>query len=223
MKNTFTNNAHMAGRWRLALLCTLLLAVSSCGKDSGDGTVNNAVALPVDNVLNLRCADFGIHEETCVLDDADNPYAHVSVTQDTKFDLAAAAPSPKARVYLWATALARASNGENQYNTARALYELSDASGSLLIRDQALRAYRAVLDHYISAVTFFSTADFGLLPEVFYPVEVSQLAAADMIAGIGGTLFFDDANAVRNEFLAREQMIAWGYFYEEDSGQVTGL
>ncbi|MEM7563020.1 MAG: hypothetical protein AAF353_08225 [Pseudomonadota bacterium] len=219
--NPFKRNARTTGLTRLVVVSAFAVLLAACGKDSDDGDVANALLLPTDNVLNLYCPDIGINTERCVLDDPDNPYARVSVTQDTKFDLAAAAPSPKARFYLWATALARAATGENQYNTARALYELSDASGSDFIRDHALRAYRSVLDNFLTSVTFFSTADFGVLPAVFYPVEVSQLAAADMIAGIGGTLMFDDGDPVRNEFLARNQLITWGYFYDEDSGQVT--
>ena len=229
MINTFRNNAHLVGSTtrRLVCVCSLLFLISGCGKDDDDGEVRNTVALPTDIVLNLFCADIGIYTETCVLDDPDNPYAMANVNNDTKFDLANAAPSPKARFYLWATQLARSGgiDGEAQYYAARSLYQLYNLSDSDLIKDQAIRAYRSVLDNYFSDVTFFSTADFGVLPEVFYTVELRQLTALSMIDGIdpawpASNLLFDNVDDVRNEFLARAKLIEWGYFYDEDSDQV---
>lgn len=227
MKTTFKQDAHSTGSkgWRLAILCLLASMAMACGKDDSDGEVRNAVALPVDNVLNLYCADIGINTETCVLDDPDNPYALTPfATMDptdenafntAKFELANAAPSPKAKFYVYATALARAPTGENQWYTARALHELFTASGSDLIKDQAIRAYRSNLDNFFDDATFFE-ANFlpnpppGLI--IAYPVLIRELTAADLAITPGGfTPLFDQAFADNNEFIARQTMGGWGF------------
>ena len=209
---------------RFAIVCSLLLIIAGCGKDSDDGEVVTPITLPVDNVLNLYCADIGIHTETCVLDDPKNPYASVPfVTENpppddepgedfnrAKFQLANAAPSPKAKFYVFATAQARAPSGENQWYTARALYELFDASGSDLIKDQAIRAYRSVLDNYFDSATFFELGTTG----IFYPFLLRQLAGQDLAYGVdfgGGTNLMFDPVQPNNEFIARNQMGGWGY------------
>lgn len=233
MINPFTKNAHLAGAraWQLALVCSLILITTGCGKDEDDGDITNSVALPTDVVLNLYCDDFGLFENTCVLDDPNNPYARVNVNDDNKFDLSDGAPSPKARVYLWATALARASRGENQINTAKALYALSNLSCSPLIQDQAQRAYRATLDNYFTDVTFFSTDDFGApFDEVFYPFPVRILAIDDLRLGVGAAdpscgpagveLMFDPV-AGRNDFVARDVLNSWGYVFDDVLNDVT--
>ena len=228
MKDICTKNAPLARpfTWRLAVVCSMLLLISGCGKDSDDGEVINVIALPAtgDLELNLYCVDFGLFIETCVLDDPDNPYAFVSVNNDNKFDLNDAATTLKAKVYLWATALARDSTGENQVNTAKAMYALSNASCSELIQDQALRAYRSVLDNYLAAVTFFSTDDFATFPEVFYPFPVKMLTATDLRTGVGAAdpscdaaqfpLFFS-ADPGANDFEARVRMFEWGFLYDD--------
>ena len=229
MMNISTKNAHSIGArgGRLAIFFSLLLLLSACGSpDSDDGDLQEAVELPDDVILNLFCEDMGIFTETCVLDDPDNPYARVQVTDANKFDLADAAPSFKSRVYLWATALARNSTGENQINAAKAMYSLSNESCSQLIQDQAQRAYRSVLDNYFGDVTFFSTDDFGApFEEVFYPFPVKILAADDLRVGVGEAnedcddtdymeLMFDP-DPQRNDFLARVKMNEWGFLYDD--------
>ena len=129
--------------WRLIIVCSLAVLVAACGKDSGDGDVVTDLRIPSDIVLNLFCADIGINDNRCVLDDPDNPYARADVNNDNKFDLAMPlAGNPKAQFYLWATALANDRTGENQMFAARALYDLSNMSCSELVQSQALRAYR---------------------------------------------------------------------------------
>ena len=221
---------------RLAIVGSLLLMVAGCGKDSDDGDVINTVQLPVNNVLNLYCADIGIGFETCVLDDPDSPYANVPFAtanpppddepgadfDRAKFELANAAPSPKARFYVYATALARSPSGENQWYTARALHELFTASGSDLIKDQAIRAYRSNLDNFFDSATFF-VANFLPNPPaggIAYPVLIRELTAADLAITPGGfTPLFDPADAGNNEFAAREAMGGWGYTW---AGLITG-
>ena len=228
MMNISTKNAHSinARGGRLAIFFSLLLLLTACGSpDSDDGDLQTAVELQDDVILNLYCEDMGIFTETCVLDDPDNPYARVNVTDGNKFDLADAAPSAKSRVYLWATALARNSTGENQINTAKAMYSLSNQSCSQLIQDQAQRAYRSVLDNYFGDVTFFSTDDFGApFDEVFYPFPVKILASDDLRLGVGsadpscgpaGVEFMFDPDPLRNDFLARVKLNEWGFLYDD--------
>lgn len=171
----------------------VLLVASGCEeRGGGDGIVINEIILPTDVVLNLYCEDVGIFDETCVLDDPENPYALVATpefdvnnpdpNQPTKFDLLANIPpgptGAKARFYLWATALARRQNGENQWYTARALYELFDANSNPISKDeivraQALKAYQSVLDNFFGSVTVFAGVAVGLNEEtakdIFFP------------------------------------------------------
>ncbi|MFU8896759.1 MAG: hypothetical protein ACNA8J_10260 [Gammaproteobacteria bacterium] len=172
----------------VVLLALSLLAVSGCdGRSSSDGQVINQILLPTDTLLNLGCADVGIAAETCVLEDPENPFAFVATPEfdvnnpdgPSKFDLANNIPpgpeGAKARFYLWATALARRPSGENQWYTARALHELYDANSDPLIRDQALRAYRALLDNFFGSVTFFQ------LPSgVAFPATLNERVADDL-------------------------------------------
>ena len=241
MKFTGRKNAHLTRpiSWRLALVCSMLLLISGCGVDSGDGDVATVVVLPAtdDLKLDLYCADFGLFNETCVLDDPKNPYAFTNITNDNKFDLAkpkppAVSPSLKAKVYLWATAQARFPSGENQYNTAAALYALSNESCSQVIQDQALKAYRSVLDNYFTGVTFFGTDGFPFPPpweNVFYPFPVKILVADNLRLGMNGGgatgtcdpsftgFMFDPVAGVggRNDFLARAKMAEWGYLFDD--------
>jgi len=173
MKIMSKQNSHGArtavpGKWVTVILSLCVLAASGCdGRSNSDGLVINQIVLPTDTLLNLACADVGIGDETCVLQDPENPFAFVPIPEfdvnnpdaETKFELANRIPAgptgAKARFYLWATALARRPSGENQYYTALALHELFDANQDPLIQTQALNAYRSVLDNFFGSVTFF--------------------------------------------------------------------
>lgn len=167
--------------------CAILGATGCDGRSSNDGIVINQIILPTDTLLNLACADVGIAAETCVLADPENPFATVPVPEfdvnnpdaPTKFDLANDIPpgptGAKARFYLWATALARRPSGENQWLTARALHELYDANSDPLIRDQALKAYRSVLDNFFGSVTFFECCG-----GVSFPGTLNERVADDL-------------------------------------------
>lgn len=226
MINTFSKNTHSSGtcNWRLALTCSLILLVSACGKDSSDGDERNTVELPTDTTLDLYCADAGLFNETCVLDDPNNPYARTPFAVDDpenedgfnagKFQLAAdAAGNPKALFYLWATALARAPTGENQYYTALSLHQLYTASESETIRTQTLRAYRSTLDNFFDSNTFFE-ADFLPSPPdegLFFPRLTRELSAEQLAVPGSNLPLFDPDDAGNNEFFARETMGSWGY------------
>lgn len=165
----------------LVALAALLIGGCESPKDS-DGIDFNTILLPTDLVLNLACADAGVGFETCILEDPENPFALVATPEVNannpngfnKFDLANTIPAgstgAKARYYLWATALARSPSGENQWYTAQALHELWDAAGDPLIQNQALKAYRSVLDNFYGSTTFF---EFG-------PVTLNELTADNL-------------------------------------------
>ena len=217
MMNTFKNRAQImsAPATRVLLVCSLVFALAACAKDSDDGDVVDSVTLPTDIAFDLFCEDVGLFTETCVLDDPDNPYARTNVNNGNKFDLSTAAPSGKARVYLWATAQARSPSGENQFYAAQAFHELFTETvtaappGSAQIRDQAIRAYRSLLDNYFDSSTFFP-ASFVPDPGIFFPVPLApETAFALALSGPNAPLFFADPGS--NEFAAREIMGSWGY------------
>lgn len=216
-----------------------LAVLSGCEeRDSGDGIVVDSLLLPTDTLLNLNCADVGINTETCVLTDPENPFALVAIPEfdvnnpnaATKFDLAAGIPAgptgAKARFYLWATALARRASGENQWFTARALHELFNANSDPLIQEQALKAYRSVLDNFFGSVVFFECCA-NVNPSgnpVPFSVPLNELTADDV--------FRTDATGfVRlvpgDPLLALSLLAEWGYTYQPatppnfDNGVVT--
>jgi len=187
---------------------SMILLTAGCGEIDG-GTVQNTVELPVDSTLNFYCEDEGIYLETCVLDNPQNPYANVAVTEDNKFDLSEDAPSAKSRYYLWATALAKGAGipGENQYYTALSLHEVYAESASPTTRDQAKKAYRSVLDNYFLAPTFFGP----FTPEdSYFAVFVKDLVGENLYDPSAGNLvsfYSDPINALA-------EISEWGYVYD---------
>ncbi|MEO0575988.1 MAG: hypothetical protein AAF004_11030 [Pseudomonadota bacterium] len=211
-----------------AAIATVTLGLAACGsggeKDADDGTLFNEVLLPSDTLLNLACADVAIYTETCVLGDPENPFVTVTIGEfdannpdaQTKFDLAAGLPQgptgAKARFYLWATALARRPSGENQYFTALALHELFDANSDPLIQEQALRAYRSVLDNFFGSVVFFSCCG-DLDPQgnpIPFSVTLNELTA-DALYRTAATGF---VRLIPGDPLRAQSVLAeWGFTY----------
>lgn len=188
MNKQYTHDARPVRACTLVTVLLGLAVLAGCsGRDDGDGVVINQIVLPTDTLLNLACADVGIASERCILLDPENPFVFVPIAEfdvnnpdaETKFDLASRIPAgptgAKARFYLWATALARRPSGENQWLTARALHELFDANRDPLIQEQALRAYRAVLDSFFGSVTFFECCG-----GVAFPGTLNELVADDL-------------------------------------------
>ncbi len=194
MRIAYRNHDLLAlGRGIVAVVLGLFVLSGCEERDSGDGEVINEIILPTDVVLNLYCEDVGLGEEKCVLDDPENPYALVATGEfdpndplsPRKFllleDIPPGPSGAKARFYLWATALARFPSGENQWYTARALYELFDANSNPvskdeIVRAQALKAYESVLVNFYGSVTFFGTVPAPLnertARDIFFPEEV---------------------------------------------------
>ena len=193
------------------LMLTALVILMTAGCDEIDsGEVQNSVPLPQDSVLNFRCEDEGIFPEDCVLDNPGNPYASVAVTEDNKFQLSDEAPSAKSRYYLWATALAKGAGipGENQYYTALSLQEVFAESGSPTTRDQAIKAYRSVLDNFFLAPTFFVVT-----------IDGEEASIAVSLKDIVGGNLFDPASAglvslYTDPAFALDDISSWGYVYD---------
>jgi len=208
----------------------LLAGCSGSPKDS-DGEVINGIVLPTDVVLSLACEDVGVHPENCVLGDPENPFITTTIVEfdenappgtDDKFDLLATIPEgpagAKARFYLWATALARRPSGENQWYTAKALHELYDANSNVLstdelVREQALKAYKSVLDNFWGSVTFFEC-------DLCAPDENGELIKfpAQLNEQVGDNLFRFDSTGFMllidgGEIGVLELIGIWGYTY----------
>ena len=205
-------------QWLVIGLSALMLFVAGCAEvEDDDGVKLSGVTLPTDSSLTLYCADAGVGAEPCVLDDPDNPYALTPITDANKFELSIAAPSAKARYYLWATAQAMSPRGENQFYTAAALHEMYSESNSELARTQALRGYRAVLDLYFNSVTFFEADwladDFDPDDDdsdLFFPFPVRKLVGTNMHSPGApyASLFDDPAQAL-------ELFGEWGFTYDD--------
>lgn len=213
------------------LLGLLVLTTSGCEeRDANDGTVINSLLLPTDVVLNLACENVGIAGEPCVLEDPENPFVTTTIIEfdpnnpgaDNKFDLFNSIPAgpsgAKARFYFWATALARRASGENQFYTALALHELFDANSNVLsadelVRAQALKAYRSVLDNFFGSVTVFTCCP-GASPvgePVAFAIPLNELTADNLYrTGATGYRRLVDGDPL----LVLELFVDWGYTYQ---------
>jgi hypothetical protein len=246
MKNLNRREARPAVSRAYAKLLTGLAALTLVGCDGGgerdenDGTVINGIVLPTDVVLSLHCANVGIADETCVLDDPENPFVNTFIPEfdvnnpdavskfELIFDLIPRGPTgAKARFYFWATALARRQSGENQYYTALALHELFDANSNALnqdelIRGHALKAYRSVLDNFFGSVTVFKCFTCGF-PEGEEPESAQPLneRVADHMFRTASTDFVTPIapDGLRRlvalpDSLVLDLFVDWGYSYQ---------
>ena len=246
MRNHNRREAQPALFRAAAILFTGLAVMITGGcnseRDADDGELTNFIKLPTDTVLNLYCENVGIADETCVLDDPENPYATVTIIEPSatdpgnKFDLFNAIPAgpsgAKAAFYLWATALAYRQSGENQYYTALALHELFDANSNAigdegsedeLVREQALKAYRSVLDNFFGSVTVFNCFECGRIADGDFPQFAVPLneRVADHLYRTESTNFVSPVapNGLRrlvpgSPVLVLDLFVQWGYTYQ---------
>jgi len=233
MKDRTTKGIHQTVFRILLISIYGLVTVGCSGSSDSSGNDISSIPLPTDTLLNLACEDVGVNTETCVLNDKENPYRTVVVREfnendpdaETKFDLAAGIPEgrtgAKARFYLWATALARFPSGENQYYTAQALHELWNYNEDPVIQEQALKAYRSVLDNFFGSVTFFPSSDFGLLPNVDYSILLNELTAAQVSCSPDYTNLLPLAET--QPFYGRGLLAEWGYTYEYEGECQNGV
>lgn len=185
------------------------------------------VVLPTDTLLNLACSDAGVYDpeanNTCILNDPENPFIGVGISEfDVALDeeglpqppsyklniyggLPAGPAGAKARFYLMATALANFPSGENQYYTALALHELYSDSLDPVIQQQAINAYRAVLDHFFGTVTFFEIAGSAI------PFELNLLTADNLYRDAAQPAFLPLLGTT--PLLIQEVIGGWGYRY----------
>ena len=221
MKKYHSRMHRSSKRWPALLSATMaacLITVLASGCDVEErGVVRNEVPLPTDSILNFACEDEGIFPDECVLENTENPYRTANVTDDTKFGLSDAAPSAKSRYYVWATALARQPTGEKQYFTALSLHQVFGESGSPTTRDQAIKAYRSVLDSFFFSATFFVV-----------PFSSGEAAVAIAIKDEVGKNLVEptDSSLVplySNPLFARDAISEWGYIYDPISEGGTGI
>lgn len=220
---------HRIGYWRAVVGGVLLLTLAGCGVDDDDGEVRNSVALPTDDTIpfDLHCEDVGIFPNTCVLDDPNNPYARSIVSEDTKFDLDADAPSSTARFYVWATALARSAGnqGENQFYVALNLHRMWASSNSESTRLQALKAYRAYLDNFFDSITFF---EIPVGSGNFFPQSVNEFTGemlfdpVDINNTFNSTRLFNPDPMI-NRDMASMTVGSWGYYYDQTTEIFTRI
>ena len=225
----------------ISIVCGLVMvSIMGCGGDVKDGVITNEIPLPTDFALNLYCKDMGIYPEACILDDPENPFRMVSISENVyeedgegnqvlvsetnKLDLADSCPSAKSRFYLWATALAKSPSGENQFYTADALHDLYTEGGSENVRNQAIKAYRAVLDSFFDSATYF-VADW-LPDEPAYAVALKDLVGDRLWDSSGANLepLYDEPE------LGAEALGEWGYalvvvleFQYDDFGNIIDV
>lgn len=139
----------------------MLVAIASCCAGCGDkGERLDGVDL-TNLSFQLYASDMGVYPSTSVLGDPNNPFVHVSADAlnngtpaqpALKWTISATAPAPVA-FYSWATALATAPNGENQYYTATKLHaiytdQLAAPADIPTVKQMAIAAYTAVLTYF---------------------------------------------------------------------------
>lgn len=189
-------------RWMRVASGLFFVVAMGCG-DVKEGTVQNSVELPTDSSLTLYSASEGIHPDTSILQDPANPYAKVSVNESNKWILDNTSPSPKSKFYLWATALANIPTGENQFKTAEALHALYGQGGSVNAREQAIKAYRSVLDNFFNSATYFNATYLPGNPA--YAVPLKDLVGQNLYDPTGLVPLYG------NPTLGQVDMSQWGY------------
>ncbi len=102
--------------------------------------------------------------------------------------------------------------GENQYYTALSLQEVYAESGSPTTRDQAIKAYRSVLDNFFLAPTFFVVT-----------IDGEEASIAVSLKDIVGNNLFDPASAglvslYTDPAFALSDISEWGYVYDPATG-----
>ncbi|MDJ0832110.1 MAG: hypothetical protein QNJ69_01220 [Gammaproteobacteria bacterium] len=226
MKNTVNTNAHKANikSWKYFFLPLMLVGVVGCGEvDEDDGDIISTVPLPTDTSLNLYCENVGVGAESCILDDPANPYARTPFTLEQLFEeLDEDAPGPKARFYLWGTAQARSPQGVYQFFTALNLHYLYGASGSELIREQTLKAYRALLDNYFDSAWFLKveTPD----GDILFPRKLKDAVGLNIFDPTDPDVLETGLVPLFATTLLAEQAIGeWGYAFNIDNKIMEAL
>jgi len=144
----------------LGLIGFILVGATACGP-SGPETALTGIDTHALK-FHLYSSDMGVHPSKSVLDDPENPFAHVPVdalnngtpqNPATKWSFDPAHAPPVACFYVWATTLAGAPNGENQFYTAERLYDiyrynLAKPEDLETVRNMAIAAFTALLTYF---------------------------------------------------------------------------
>lgn len=200
----------------IILLSLILIILIAC--DAKDGNLLIDIELPADYTLNLYSSNEGIHPDTSVLNDPDNPYANAAIGMENVWDLSEECPSAKSRFYLWATILANIPIGEYQYFTAKSLHELyteGGNNGSENAKEQAKKAYRATLDYFFDSVTWWQAE--WLTEETYYAVLLRNLVAQSLYDPSEMNLL----HLYNDPVQALADMSEWGYVYDPVTGIVS--
>jgi hypothetical protein len=140
--------------------CALALAwlCSGCGDPARYRFGTNVTGLLFAPVS----SDEGVHPSLSVMQDPDNLFTVHPLGAQTKWELLEAG-APVAAFYAFATGLARGPTGEDQYYAARMLADISGAAAVKheadreRVRDMAIRAFQAQLDHFPDARGYDAT------------------------------------------------------------------
>jgi hypothetical protein len=209
------------------VLAVAVVTITGCGSD--DKQITNSINLPTDSLLSLYCENVGIYPETCVLKDPDNPYKMVSITEDNKFTLSTSAPNAKSRFYVWATAMAKAPSGENQFYVASSLHTLYTEGRGDNSKTQAVKAYRSVLDNFKNSLTYWK-ADW-LTGTPTYALQLKDLTGMRLYDPRGDNLLTLFPNTISNATTSAEQsqydglhqLAVWGFSYNPTPNAITKL
>ena len=138
--------------------------------------------------FNLYTANMGIHPDVSVMSDPNNPFVDSVIGADNKWVVNNFGGSIAA-FYCWATILSQQPTGEHQYYAAfslRDIWENELASSELLpfVKQMAIRAFQAVLDHFPESVSYDVTGVFS------FPMAPLAYEAIEAMGGIvqGGWL-----------------------------------
>jgi hypothetical protein len=140
--------------WALALATAWLAAACDVGPVPQYVVGQDLGAL----TFNLHTANMGVHPDTSVMQDPNNPFVDSAIGAQTRWELTGEA-GPIAAFYLWATVLVHERHGEAQFFTASALddiysYGLASASALPYVRLMAIAGYQSLLDNFPDAVSY---------------------------------------------------------------------
>jgi hypothetical protein len=131
----------------------VLLMGWSCARESTlEPTWLGASSFPNFSTFTLYSNE-GIYPDKTVLIDEDNPFRHMGVSEEMKWQISLD-ETPIAAFYAWATVLANAPSGEAQFYTGLALENISYFTNRVLAKQRAIKAFQAVLDYFPNSVTY---------------------------------------------------------------------
>jgi hypothetical protein len=202
---------------KITILIITLLLMLLVGCDSKGGDKITGLDVPLDNELTLYGENMGVYPSTTILDAPDNPYVDAMVGMDNVWDFYEDCPSPKSKVYLWGTMIAKFPIGEYQYFTAVAFHELYTVGGSENAKEQAKKAYRATLDHFFSQTTWYEA--WWMEEETVYAVLLRNLVGQNMYDPTDMNmlpLYNDPVEALQDLSL-------WGYVYDTENKTLSRM